>query len=257
MAGRSVAPLKLVVFKWQVEHSPAVTCAANTCGITDNNVVLACPDAQCGTVPPGDRIASYVTKRGNTTYVTYTSNGLPLANLIRDVVPFGNLIADLTEPVLKTLVDSAYYNGNPIPADPRPYRPARLFPPPNELLATAAKIPGAIQQGLSAAAGGASSASMTSTIAVTADAAATDKDSQTLSEKKPKPLTNVVRNSEKAVPGTTGAETPSTADSKPVATVTNSTESTTPTAQEPGSASHTVAGEQKVKADSTAGDQAS
>ena len=47
---------------------------------------------------PGRR---YVTKRGNTTYVTYTSNGLPLANLIRDVVPFGNLIADLTEPLLK------------------------------------------------------------------------------------------------------------------------------------------------------------
>src|SRR5260221_2907781 len=27
LAGRSVAPLKLVVLKWQVEHSPAVTCA--------------------------------------------------------------------------------------------------------------------------------------------------------------------------------------------------------------------------------------
>ena len=28
MAGKSVAPLKLVVLKWQVEHSPALTCAA-------------------------------------------------------------------------------------------------------------------------------------------------------------------------------------------------------------------------------------
>ena len=115
-----------------VDGSPSVTCAANTCGITDKNVVLACPDARCDEVPAGDRVAAYVTMRGNTTYVTYTSNGFPLANLIRDVLPFGDLIADLTEPLLKTLVDSAYSGGNPIPADPSQYRPARLGPsPPN------------------------------------------------------------------------------------------------------------------------------
>jgi hypothetical protein len=59
-----------------------------------------CPDAQCGAVPADDRVAAYVTQRGNTTYVTYTSNGLPLANLIRARCAFGNVIADLTEPVL-------------------------------------------------------------------------------------------------------------------------------------------------------------
>ena len=107
--------------------SRSVTCeGANTCGITDKNVVLACPDARCDSVPTGDRVAAYVTMRGNTTYVTYTSNGLPLANLIRDVLPFGDLIADLTEPLLKTLVDAAYYGGNPIPADPSEYRPATV-----------------------------------------------------------------------------------------------------------------------------------
>src|SRR6478735_8410129 len=73
------------------------------------------PSVTCGTAPAGDRVAAYVTVRGNTTYVTYTSDGLPLTNLIRDVVPFGNAIADRTEPVLTKIVNSAYPNGNPIP----------------------------------------------------------------------------------------------------------------------------------------------
>ncbi len=110
------------------DGSPSVTCGtANTCGITDNGAVLECPDAQCGAVPADDRVAAYVTQRGKTTYVTYTSNGLPLTNLIRDVVPFGNVIADLTEPVLTEIVNSAYPNGNPIPADPSKYQPATPF----------------------------------------------------------------------------------------------------------------------------------
>jgi len=131
-----------------VDGSPAVTCAANTCGVTANKVVLNCPDAQCDSVPTGDRVAVYVTKRGNTTYVTYTVDQLPLARLIRDVVPFGDVIADLTEPLLKTIVDSAYPGGNPIPADPSRYRPARLAPPPNELAETASKVPEAVREGL-------------------------------------------------------------------------------------------------------------
>ena len=111
-----------------VKHRRVPQChscgTANTCGITDAGAVLECPDAQCGTVPLGDRVAAYVTQRGNTTYVTYTSNGLPLTNLIRAVVPFGNVIADLTEPLLTAIVNSAYPNGNPIPADPSKYQPA-------------------------------------------------------------------------------------------------------------------------------------
>jgi PE-PPE domain len=61
-----------------------------------------------GAIPEGDRVAAYVTQRGKTTYVTYTSNGLPLTNLIRDVVPFGKVIADVAEPVLTAIVNSAY-----------------------------------------------------------------------------------------------------------------------------------------------------
>jgi hypothetical protein len=188
---------------------------ANTCGITDKNVVLACPDARCDSVPVGDRVAAYVTKRGNTTYVTYTSNGLPLANLIRDVLPFGDFIADLTEPLLKALVDSAYYGGNPIPADPSQYRPARLLPPPNEIVGTAEKIPAAIQEGLTDALS--PEPSTTSTTTLIADEAPADDES--------KPLTNVVRDSAKAEPGSLdmeGTESVSTTDPEPLETPENS-----------------------------------
>jgi hypothetical protein len=111
----------------QSRRVPAVTCGtANTCGITDSGAVLECPDAQCGDIPAADGVAAYATQRGNTTYVTYTSDGLPLTNLIRDFVPFGDVIADLTEPRLTEIVNSAYPNGNPIPADrantSRPHR---------------------------------------------------------------------------------------------------------------------------------------
>lgn len=132
-----------------VDGNPSVSCAgANTCAVlADGTDVLACDDARCA-APPGDRIAAYVTTRGNTTYVTYTTDELPLARLIRDVVPFGDAIADLTEPLLRLMVDSAYYDGNPIPSDPSRYRPARLMPTLPELVATIAQVPGAIAEGL-------------------------------------------------------------------------------------------------------------
>jgi len=185
------------------DGSPSVTCgSANTCGITDNGAVLECPDAQCGTVPAGDRIAAYVTQRGNTTYVTYTSNGLPLTNLIRDVVPFGNVIADLTEPILTQIVNSAYPNGNPIPADPSKYQPATPFSSLPQLASTA----------LNGVTKAADSPLETSTIA--SDSGPKVEKSATADE--PKPLTNVVRDSEKAVPKSTDDASPT---SDPVATV--------------------------------------
>ena len=204
------------------DGSPAFTCGtANTCGITDNGAVLECPDAQCGAVPADDRVAAYVTQREKTTYVTYTSNGLPLTNLIRDVVPFGNVIADLTEPVLTKIVNSAYPNGNPIPADPSKYQPATPFSSAAQLVASTAKIPSASQQGPTAAAPSAPKA--TSKAAITA-ADATPSGKKTTPEEKPKLLTNVVRESDKAVPqSATGEGTPSPT-SDPVATVDKPTE---------------------------------
>ena len=192
------------------DGSPSVTCGtANTCGITDNGAVLECPDAQCGTVPAGDRVAAYVTVRGNTTYVTYTSDGLPLTNLIRDVVPFGNAIADRTEPVLTKIVNSAYPNGNPIPADPSKHQPATPFSSLTQLAASAATAR--------------SASKATSTTAVMADDAKTSGTAAVTPSKKRMPLTNVLRLGGKATPPSrTDAGRPSHT-SDPVATIEKST----------------------------------
>jgi hypothetical protein len=178
------------------DGSPSVSCgSANTCGITDSGTVLECPDAQCGAIPEGDRVAAYVTQRGQTTYVTYTSNGLPLTNLIRVVPVVGNVIADLTEPVLTAIVNAAYPNGNPIPADPSKYQPATPF----------SSLPGAL------------TSTTESTLKTTTDPTPTGSKKVTTTEET-KPLTNVVRESEKAEPNSTAdGDTPASSD--PVATV--------------------------------------
>ncbi|KUH93976.1 PE-PPE domain-containing protein [Mycobacterium sp. IS-1556] len=193
------------------EGKPTVSCGANTCAITVSGAVLDCPDARCSS--PADRITTYVTTRNNTTYVTYTAEELPLTRLIRDV--FGDQIADLTGPLLKVVVDSAYYGGNPIPSDPSAYRPARLFPSPAELLATAAKVPTAIQQGLTSVSPPAQSQEPATTdnednedterrsLAATSEQSNPDT---TPSAVKRKPQINVVRDSIKAEPGTPGAD---------------------------------------------------
>lgn len=187
----------------KVDGTPDVACDANTCAITASGAVLDCSDARCSS--PEDRITAYVTTRGNTTYVTYTSDGLPLANLIRSL-PFGDRIADLTEPLLKLAVDSAYPDANPVPKDPSVYRPVRLLPSPGELLATALKVPGAIREGLEAA--------------TSPSAPSTAEDSvETLAKPGNKSHTNLVRNSDKAEPGRVGDKDttpgdPKTADSE-------------------------------------------
>jgi hypothetical protein len=177
--------------------APSVTCGgANTCGITDKGDVLACPDAQCGPVPADDRVAAYVTQRGKTTYVTYTSNGLPLTNLIRDFVPLGNAIADLAEPVLTKIVNAAYPNGNPIPADPSKYQPA---------------TPGSSLTQLAADA-------VTDTVKPDAESKPTAKKKAKTADKT-KPLTNVVRDSEKAVPQAEAGDDTTPTKPDPVAAV--------------------------------------
>lgn len=129
------------------DGTPAVECNANTCAITVSGAVLDCPDARCSS--PEDRIAAYITTRNNTTYVTYAADELPLTRLIGDI--FGRRIAAFTDPLLRLLVDAAYYGGNPIPSDPSAYRPATLFPSPMRVLDTIVRIPGAIVAGWHAA----------------------------------------------------------------------------------------------------------
>ena len=147
--------------------------------------------------------------RGNTTYVTYTSDGLPLTNLIRDVVPFGNAIADRTQPVLTNIVNSASPNGNPIPADPSKYQPATPFSSLTQLAASAATAR--------------SASKATSTTAVMADDAKTSGTAAVTPSKKRMPLTNVLRLGGKATPPSrTDAGRPSHT-SDPVATIEKST----------------------------------
>jgi hypothetical protein len=192
------------------DGSPLYTCGtANTCGITDSGAVLECPDAQCGDIPAGDRVAAYVTQRGKTTYVTYTTNGLPLTNLIRDVVPFGNVIADLTEPVLTAIVNSAYPNGNPIPADPSEYQPATPFSSLIQLATTVTKT----------ATTGSAPKTASQTAITATDPTPSDKKTPATLKEKPKPLTNIVRDSEKAEPQAENDEGTSASASDPVATV--------------------------------------
>lgn len=130
-----------------VDGNPTLPCGgANTCAVlAGGGDALPCDDARC-TVPAGERAVAYVTIRGNTTYVTYTTDELPLTRLIRDV--FGDTVADASAPLLKLIVDSAYYDGNPISSDPSRYRPARLMPSLGELISTASKVPAAIREGL-------------------------------------------------------------------------------------------------------------
>jgi hypothetical protein len=187
-------------------------------GYQDQQQIDLPVDAQgnptCGsdtcTVKDGDRVVAYVVRDGNTTFVTFTTDELPLTRLIRDV--FGDQLADLTGPLLKVIVDSAYYGGNPIPDDPSVYRPARLLPSPGELLATAAKIPAAIQQGLASL--NPPSESRKTTAVTATEASVTDEEPGTGSEEELEPdeesgpLTNVVRSSVKAEPGTVGEAEP-------------------------------------------------
>ncbi|OBI80987.1 PE-PPE domain-containing protein [Mycobacterium sp. E740] len=191
------------------EGKPTVSCNANTCAITVSGAVLDCPDARCSS--PGDRITTYVTTRNNTTYVTYTTEELPLTRLIRDVL--GDQVADFAGPMLKVIVDSAYYGGNPIPSDPSAYRPARLLPSPGELLSSAAKVPGAIQQGISTLSSSEQpkktekqqepTESDNPPLTQTVKSGKTDTGEADL-RKAPQLRLNVVRDSEKAEPGKVG-----------------------------------------------------
>ncbi|WP_163690189.1 PE-PPE domain-containing protein [Mycolicibacterium gadium] len=124
------------------DGTPSVTCNANTCAITESGAVLDCPDARCSS--PGDRITAYVTTRDNTTYVTYTTDELPLTALIRTYL--GDYVADVLDPVLELLVNFGYYEGNPIPSDPSAYRPGAFLPSSADIRTTIAKIPETIER---------------------------------------------------------------------------------------------------------------
>lgn len=201
------------------DGTPSVTCNANTCAITESGAVLDCPDARCSS--PGDRITAYITTRNNTTYVTYTTDELPLTKLIRTY--FGDYIADVMNPFLELAVDFGYYGGNPIPSDPSAYRPAAFLPSSADIRTAIAKIPGTIERTIAAALAPRRPAELGNMIESTTGTAEPSEveDKPTVAEqleqaadavglseylkpKKPKPLLNVVRDGLKVKPGDRG-----------------------------------------------------
>ena len=207
------------------DGTPSVTCNANTCAITESGDVLDCPDARCSS--PDDRITAYITTRNNTTYVTYTTDELPLTKLIRTYL--SDYVADVLNPVLELAVDFGYYGGNPIPSDPSAYRPAAFVPSSADILIALAKIPDVVERTFAAALGPLQSEDLppTNRIESTTDSAEPSEveDKPTiagqleqaaeavrlpdfLKPKKPKPtnrpLLNIVRDGLKVKPGDLG-----------------------------------------------------
>jgi hypothetical protein len=260
------------------DGTPSVTCNANTCAITVSGAVLDCPDARCSS--PGDRITAYLTTRNNTTYVTYTTDELPLTKLIRTYL--GDYIADVVNPLLELVVNFGYYGGNPIPSDPSAYRPAAIIPSPSDVLTTLAKIPEAIERTVAAALGPLQPRKLPSPNRVeqtsdtpevsigdqlerAAEAAgvsdylkalkpATPKTAKTAKEPKPeepkpanKPLRNVVRDSLKVKPGIRGGDDATTSTGSKPAEREDGEGTSTPTTDapktEPGTGTGTGTGD--------------
>lgn len=69
----------------------------------------------------------YVEVVGDTTYVAYKSDGLPLVAPLRLLGEPGQRLADLTEPALEAVVRYGYPDNDPL-ANPDTYVPARLIP---------------------------------------------------------------------------------------------------------------------------------
>jgi hypothetical protein len=102
------------------------------------------------TIQDGQTIETndYIVKKvGNTTYVTYKVDGLPLTRPLRDLGPAGVKVADVIEPALQGIVDYGYPNNEPL-SDPSTYTPAGLVPGPAQTIEAAQNLSGAIQQGL-------------------------------------------------------------------------------------------------------------
>jgi hypothetical protein len=101
-------------------------------------------------VAPDGTVVQKVPVKGNITYVTFQSGGLPLVRPLR-MVPGGNVVADAVEPTLTVLVNWGYQGNSPIPTDPGVTRPVGLLPPASQTTGAANQLPGAVQQGVQAA----------------------------------------------------------------------------------------------------------
>lgn len=106
-----------------------------------------------GWTPDGTAQYAEIKQAGDTTYVTYLSDGLPLVQPLRAFGPIGSALADALEPVATVLVNAGYPDNNPT-ANPDRYVPGRFLPPPDVIGTAVGQLPGAIQQGLDSVRGG-------------------------------------------------------------------------------------------------------
>ncbi|GAS91515.1 PE-PPE domain-containing protein [Mycolicibacterium brisbanense] len=88
---------------------------------------------------------------GNVTYVTFTTDRLPLVRPLL-LVPGGNIVADAVEPALTDIVDAGYQDNQPVPTDPTKTRPVGLLPPASDMTETLGALPGDVQAGVTKAA---------------------------------------------------------------------------------------------------------
>ena len=91
-----------------------------------------------------------------TTYVTFKSKHLPLVKPLL-LIPGGEIVADLVEPILTVLVNAGYKDNQPIPQDPRVPRPMGLFPSASETTEALDALPGAVKAGVNSLQGNLSS----------------------------------------------------------------------------------------------------
>lgn len=89
---------------------------------------------------------------GNVTYVTFTTDRLPLVRPLL-LLPGGDIVADAVEPALTDIVNAGYQDNQPIPQDPTKTRPVGLLPPASDMTGTLGALPGDIQAGVTKAAG--------------------------------------------------------------------------------------------------------
>lgn len=99
-----------------------------------------------GQEPDGTTQYAEIKQVGDTTYVTYLSNGLPLVQPLRGLGPAGSALADALEPIATVLVNAGYPDNNPT-ANPDRYAPGSILPPPHVIGTAARQLPGAIADG--------------------------------------------------------------------------------------------------------------
>jgi hypothetical protein len=98
-------------------------------------------------VAPNGTVVQTIPVKGNITYVTFQSDGLPLTRPLK-MLPGGSILASALDPTLTALVNAGYQDNQPIPDDPGVPRPMGLLPPAPQTAATVLRLPADVPQGV-------------------------------------------------------------------------------------------------------------